>query len=250
MSATTSNADREASEATNAVLDERSDFSDDEIAGQAASLKQRFDQLKTEISPDRAPGKALRNPSRPSAKRRSFRPRTLSVRKRASASRPRQSRNRAAHESHCSICCHPDRRAIEEEFIHWLSPSTISDFYGVKIRAIYRHAHAFNLFALRDRNLRFALGHIIDRAEHIPDVYGPDIVRAVHAFARLNNEGQWVEPPSHVIVSSGSHPAAPRPPQFDAINQPVLPPRNAQSSAQNQTALLDTPGPTEHGSND
>ena len=116
--------------------------------------------------------------------------------------------------------------------------------------SIYRHAHAFNLFALHDRSLRFALGHIIDRAEHIPDVYGTDIIRAVHAFARLNEEGQWVEPPSHVIVSSGSHRAAPRHPQFDATNQQVLPPRNAQSPAQNKPALLDTPGPTEHGSND
>jgi hypothetical protein len=133
-------------------------------------------------------------------------------RKRARAARAGESSNLTAHESRCSVCRHEDRAGIEEEFLHWHSPRLTAYDYGVTERAIYRHAHAFNLFAARDRNLRFALGRVIDRVDRIPVMTPDSIIRAVHAFAHINNDGQWIEPPSHLIVSSGSRPAAPAQP--------------------------------------
>jgi hypothetical protein len=113
------------------------------------------------------------------------------------------------HEARCTICRHPERGAIEEEFTHWMSPWSIADEYDVDRRAIYRHAHAMNLFPIRDRNLRFALGHIIDGAERVAHVPASAIIQSVRAFTRINPEGQWVDPPAHVIVSSGSRPPEP-----------------------------------------
>jgi len=224
-------------------------LSNEEVASrQLVRLKTLFSRVETELSPSPAPPAVSPKRARAIPKRRS------SARQRsATASLSQQRLHRAAHEARCTICQHPDRDAIEEEFIHWLSPRTMRDAYGVQSRAVYRHAHAFNLFAVRDRNLRFALGHIIDRAERLPDVHGPDVIRAIHAFARVNNEGQWVEPPSHIIVSSGAHPVPTRQKQLDAIRQPALPapaPDSHENAAENPNSSLDTHGRTEHNVND
>lgn len=106
------------------------------------------------------------------------------------------------HERRCSICRHRDRDSIENEFMHWHSLEDISDEYNVSRAAIYRHAYALNLFARRNRNLRFALGHLIERVQDVEPT-ADSVVRAIHAFARINDDGEWIEPPAHVIVSSG-----------------------------------------------
>ncbi len=46
----------------------------------------------------------------------------------------------------------PEREAIEQEFVHWLSPRATAEDFEIDFRAIYRHAHACNLFAVRNRN--------------------------------------------------------------------------------------------------
>lgn len=190
----------------------------------------------------------LEQPLRP-AKARSSRPKRKrrSRRKPAPAAQPVEVLSLAAHESRCTICCHEDRADIEEEFVHWHSPRNIAQTYDVTARAIYRHAHAFNLFLVRDRNLRFALGHIIDRVDRIPVMTPDSIVRAVHAFARVNNEGQWVEPPSHIIVSGSRTPAPPLPapsaqPQLDAgdtssLGGPSEVPQETELASSAQPAL-------------
>jgi hypothetical protein len=233
----------------NELLDQLHRLSDEEVANhQLVKLKRIFDRVETELCPEREPRTAPRRRPRPAAKRRNSplaRPH-----RRAATGGPSEIPDRAAHEAHCSICRHPDRADIEEEFLHWLSPRTMREFFGVESRAVYRHAHAFNLFAARDRNLRFALGHIIDRAERVPDLRGPDIIRAVHAFAHINAEGQWVEPPSHVIVSSGSRPATQQHPQIGVAERPPLRPTSEGNPGENPASLLDTLSRTEHNAND
>lgn len=118
--------------------------------------------------------------------------------------------NMNKHESHCTVCRHPEREAIEQEFIHWLSPRATADDFEIDVRAIYRHAHAFNLFAVRNRKIRFVLSHALERAEHAAPPTPADLNRMVRTFTRVNDDGQWIEPPAHVIVSSGSLAAAPR----------------------------------------
>ncbi|MGH9716517.1 MAG: hypothetical protein ACRD4R_07295 [Candidatus Acidiferrales bacterium] len=109
---------------------------------------------------------------------------------------------RSDHELRCTICSDPDRADIENEFMHWHAVGNIAHDYNVSRSAIYRHAHALGLFSRRNRNLRFALGHLIERVEDVEPT-ADSIVRAIHAFARISDEGEWVEPPAHVIVSSG-----------------------------------------------
>jgi hypothetical protein len=79
----------------------------------------------------------------------------------------------------CTICRHADRDAIEQDFIHWHALSTIEYIYDIKRRALYRHAHAFNLFTRRRCNIPIALGHIIQRAQLV-DPTADTIVRAIH----------------------------------------------------------------------
>jgi hypothetical protein len=129
--------------------------------------------------------------------------------------------SRSDHELRCTICSHPDRAEIENEFMHWHAIGHIAYDYEVSRSAIYRHAHAFGLFARRNRNLRFALGHLIERVQDV-DPTADSIVRAIHAFARINDEGEWIEPPAHVIVSSGGiHREAAAPPARRPISIPL-----------------------------
>lgn len=144
--------------------------------------------------------------------------------------------NMNKHESHCSVCQHPQREVIEEEFIHWFSPRATARDHGIDVRAIYRHAHAFNLFAVRNRKIRFVLSHALERAEHAETPTADALNRMVRTFTRVNDDGQWFEPPAHVIVSSGSPAAAPRFPremQEEAID---ISPSGASSSAHRNRA--------------
>ncbi len=62
---------------------------------------------------------------------------------------------------------------------------------------------AAGLFARRERNMRFALGHMVQQAMNITPT-SDSILRAIRAYSCLNRRGQWTEPASHVVVSSGS----------------------------------------------
>lgn len=103
------------------------------------------------------------------------------------------------HDRKCSICRHRDRADIERDFLHWYSPRKIADEYGLPhYSAIYRHAHATGLFAQRATNLRIALGPIIEQCMNV-SVCADNVIRAVIAFAHLNDQGEWVEPPRTLI---------------------------------------------------
>jgi hypothetical protein len=107
------------------------------------------------------------------------------------------------HERHCTICNSPDREAIEEAFLHWDSPYDLGREYEVGYRSVFRHAHARGLFAVRERNMRSALGNIIELSSNVKPT-ADAVIRAIRAYSCLNRDGQWIEPAAHVIVSSGS----------------------------------------------
>ena len=107
------------------------------------------------------------------------------------------------HRAHCSICDSEYQEEIDEHFTNWHSVRELADEYDIDRRAIYRHAHATGLFPIRDRHLRRALGLLIEDAE-IVDVSADSVIRAVRTMAHLNSEGEWVNPPTHVVFSSGS----------------------------------------------
>lgn len=150
------------------------------------------------------------------------------------------------HERRCTVCSHPDRAEIEAAFIEWAQPSEIASEYGVTRNAIYRHARAAGLFARRDRNLRFALGRLIESVDSVQPT-ADSIVRAIHAFARINDEGQWVEPPAHVIVSSGgvrreaAAPAGRRPFAIQLDSPALADVVEAAPDTESQPPLIGTP---------
>jgi hypothetical protein len=105
------------------------------------------------------------------------------------------------HQRDCRICRHREREAIEEEIIDWESPSAIARRYRIGSRnSVYRHAKALGLFAKRDRNIRAALGKIIERASNV-GVTGATMVQACALLAKLNSRGQWIDRSQTVSVS-------------------------------------------------
>jgi hypothetical protein len=106
---------------------------------------------------------------------------------------PKKAVNLGRHETNCQICQHPERAAIEAEFIAWKGPKKIAKDWGFRDRTtIYRHAWATGLFEKRRRNVRAALETIIERGADV-EVTAAAIVQAVVAYARINSEGRLVE---------------------------------------------------------
>ena len=144
---------------------------------------------------------AAAQPTDPPKKRRKRR-----SRRRVRAPQPEIPANESRLERHqrcCAICNHDEREEINQEFLDWIHPDDIESHYDVDWRALYRHAHATGLFAARQRNLRAALGHIIEKACWVdPTVDG--LLRAMRAYSSLDREGRWTEIPTHVVVSSGA----------------------------------------------
>ena len=99
------------------------------------------------------------------------------------------------HARRCCICSHPDRDAIEGDFIRWHSVELIAREYKIATRkSIYRHAHCTGLFAWRRRELGRVLEGMLENAEHVPLVSSGVIVRAARIYAHLDENGNWFEP--------------------------------------------------------
>jgi hypothetical protein len=129
------------------------------------------------------------------------------------------------HSRKCTICRHPERESIDESFLHWRSPATIMHCYAIPSETtIYDHAHAFNLFAQRNRNLQSALANVVEDIDR-HRFTGSEMLDAVRALAHLNEDGRWVHPASksEVVYSMQRLPAIVVP-----APQPALP---AYSSA-------------------
>jgi hypothetical protein len=111
------------------------------------------------------------------------------------------------HSRRCCICLHPDRDAIEGDFIRWRSPELIAREYKIANRtSIYRHAHCAGLFAWRRRELGRVLEGILENAEHVPLEASDAIVRAARVYAHLDENGNWFEPPRTNFVLTGPAP--------------------------------------------
>ena len=100
------------------------------------------------------------------------------------------------HRRRCSVCCHPERQAIEEAFLDWGNVSRLTEEYQLPGRtAIYRHARALGLDARREGNLRRVLERIMEKsASALPSADA--VIRAVELYARLNTTHGWTEPPA------------------------------------------------------
>lgn len=98
------------------------------------------------------------------------------------------------HARKCTVCRHPERDAIEQDFFRWRSPDQIAQDYGIADHSsVYRHVHATGLFARRRANLRLALEPLIERAATVR-VTAASIVSAVRVYAQINDAGEWIGP--------------------------------------------------------
>ncbi|HXZ13432.1 MAG TPA: hypothetical protein VEG64_13675 [Candidatus Sulfotelmatobacter sp.] len=152
------------------------------------------------------------------------------------------------HQRLCTICHHPDLEFIEQQFLHWHSPDALAREYDVHKRAIFRHAHALGLFERRRRNLRFVFESFLERVQYVAPT-GNDILRAARAYARVNDLGQWIDPPTtHFVVASAAPPGIPGslqelpplPAQLDA-------PAASQSSSPSGEVALEAAGAPDAG---
>jgi hypothetical protein len=76
--------------------------------------------------------------------------------------------------------------------------------------ALYRHAAATGLTALRKSTLHSVLDSIIEQAETV-QVTGSTILRAMRAYSCLTKNGDWVDLPKRVAVrrnQQSAHPAS------------------------------------------
>jgi len=150
------------------------------------------------------------------------------------------------HRIRCTICSHPDREAIEQDFLHWVRPSMITHEYQLgDRRAVGRHARAFGLFEQRTARTQHALDLIIEQAETV-EATANDIIRAVRAHSCLDENGRWTEPTRRVIIthqtvtldaSSGSHERNPRPSPASAESVESQAGQSVQSQARQSVAL-------------
>lgn len=95
------------------------------------------------------------------------------------------------HRAHCTICRHPRREEIEQDFLGWSSPRELAETYRLaSYRAIYRHAEAMGLFDRRRKNIQRATDRIIERVGNLE----PNALAVIAAIRMtLNEERKWLD---------------------------------------------------------
>ena len=116
------------------------------------------------------------------------------------------------HSRRCIICHHPEREAIEEEFVHWRAPWKLSQDYNLNdYRTVYRHARAAGLLLQRRERLHSALDAFVESVDDVTFT-GDTILRAMRAYSCIDNHGRWTEIPTHVQFSTSNDAHPPQPP--------------------------------------
>src|SRR5579864_3013656 len=138
------------------------------------------------------------------------------------------------HSRKCAICHHPEREAIEELFIHWHSPQAISEFFDqdetITWLAIYRHAYALGLDAIRRRNLGFVFERVLDNASDAAPTSAGVVAAARALGSCVKGNGRWTDPVKRVILTTIVRKDDP-----DSISS--TDPESAQPSAGNRPPL-------------
>src|SRR5580704_16561227 len=116
------------------------------------------------------------------------------------------------HSRRCIICHHPEREAIEEEFVHWRAPWKLSQDYKLAdYRTVYRHARAAGLLLQRRERLHSALDAFVESADDVTFT-GDTILRAMRAYSCIDSHGRWTEIPTQVQFSTSHDGHPPQPP--------------------------------------
>jgi hypothetical protein len=117
------------------------------------------------------------------------------------------------HSRRCIICHHPEREAIEKEFVHWRAPWKLAQDYKLDdYRTVYRHARAAGLLLQRRERLHSALDAFVESVDDVTFT-GDTILRAMRAYSCIDSHGRWTEIPTQVqfSTSTDAHPTQPSP---------------------------------------
>jgi len=153
------------------------------------------------------------------------------------------------HPRRCTVCSHPDRDAIEGDFIRWRSPDQIARDYHLADRvSVYRHAHYAGLFQRRKRQVARVLESLLESADSCPIEAADMIIRATRLYVRLNEHGEWTEAPRTQYLITGkvesdqpsAQPSDPTPPPVRS-SSPA--PRSARRSSKAAKSDRATPKP-------
>jgi len=141
-------------------------------------------------------------------------------------SRRKQLEMKAALERHsrkCIICHHPEREAIEEEFLHWRAPWKLAEDYNLAdYRTIYRHARAAGLLLQRRENLHSGLDAFVEAVDDVKFT-GDTILRAMRAYSCIDRHGRWTEIPTQVHISTFRDPGpAPSPSSYRENDSDII----------------------------
>jgi hypothetical protein len=146
------------------------------------------------------------------------------------AAQPVPAPDLSRHARRCLICAHPDRDAIEGDFVRWRSPERIAKTYQIADRSsIYRHAHCTGLFERRKLEVGRVLESILENVEHCPIESADLIVRAARLYTHLNDRGQWVEAPRVQYRIEGPPPGLALPPAPRRGRKSLRPRRKSKS---------------------
>lgn len=146
------------------------------------------------------------------------------------------------HSRKCTICNHPQREAIEDDFVNWINLAGISIDFKVPELSIRRHARATGLYDRRRAKYHAALDLIIEDASRVLST-GDTIIRAIRAASCIDDSGRWVEPPKRVIFTTEhtygpALPPSPLVPNLVPVKEnPIL---ELPTPATNEAVLIDT----------
>jgi hypothetical protein len=99
------------------------------------------------------------------------------------------------HQRKCTVCHHPQRKEIEQDYLRWGSPTAIARVYGLAgPTAIYRHVHATGIFARRRARLRLALDPLIEQVAEV-NITAHAIISAIKTSFNFQNARKWIGRP-------------------------------------------------------
>jgi hypothetical protein len=124
---------------------------------------------------------------------------------------PRLAPDSMRHSLRCVICAHPDRDAIEGDFVRWRSPIKIAEDYQIADRSsIYRPAHATGPFGRRKQEVARVMEQYLELVDHCAPEQFDTVTKAVRVYAHLGEDGRWFEPPRiHFILAGPAWPPQP-----------------------------------------
>ena len=89
---------------------------------------------------------------------------------------------------------------IDFDYLNWRSvPQIVKEYALIHRVALYRHADATGLTALRKSRLCSVLDSMIEQPETV-QVTGCTILRAMRAYSCLTKNGDWVDLPKRIAI--------------------------------------------------